>query len=124
MKERIPKNKSLAKMPQLVVPIHAFDEKNTKILHDNQRVILEHLIEFSKLALSIKKDMRKIIDEEITKQFDDKELMLMALYKRNIVIQNRFIKKGLITREEIGDEYEELKKELDKLEEIKKGKEK
>jgi len=108
-KEKVPSKKSSAKMPQLVAPIHAFDEKNTKILYDNQRVILEHLTEFSKLALSIKKDMRKIIEEEVTKQFDEREIMLEGLYRKTLIYGKILMDRGEITQEDINKKYEELK---------------
>ena len=110
MKERIPKNKSLAKMPQLVAPINALDEETAKRLFKNQEIVVEYLIEFNKQVISIKKDMREIIAEEVTKQFDDKEIMLEELYKQTLLIQKVLMDKGLITREEINKKYEQLKK--------------
>jgi len=113
-KEKIPGNKSSAKMPHLVAPIHAFDEKNTRILYENQKIILEHVTEFTRLALSIKRDIRKIIIEEVTKEIGDKINMIEAIYKRTIVIQNIWFDKGIITREEIAKKYEELKNKKEK----------
>ena len=108
-KEKVPSKKSSAKMPQLVAPIHAFDERNTKILYDNQRVILEHLMEFSKLALSIKKDMKEIIAEEVARQFDDKKIMLEGLYRKTIICGKLLVDAGHFTQEDINKKYEELK---------------
>lgn len=113
-KQKIVTNKSMAKMPQLVAPINALDEKTTKTLYENQEVILEHLIELNKQVVSTKRNMRKIIIEEVEKEIGDKIKMIEAIYKRTIVIQNIWFKKGLITREEIAEEYEEIKKEKEK----------
>ena len=72
--------------------------------------VIEHLAETQKQVISIKRDMRKEIIEEVEKEIGDKIKMIDALYHRTIVIQNIWFKKGLITREEISKEYEELKK--------------
>lgn len=110
MKFPVQKGENSAKMPQLVAPVNALDEKTANTLFRNQEVILEHLIGFSTLVLSIKKDIRKIIEEEVTKHYGDKIKMVEAIYKRTIVIQNVWFDKKLITRKEIGDKYEEIKK--------------
>ena len=109
-KEGIPKKKSLAKMPHLVAPVNALDEKTTRTLYANQETILGYLMEFTKQVVTLKRNMRKIIIEEVEKEIGDKIKMIDALYKRTIVIQNIWFKKGLITREEISKEYEEVKK--------------
>lgn len=110
MKFPVQKGKNSAKMPQLVAPVNALDEKTAKTLFENQKVVVEHLIEFSRQVLSIKKDMRKIIMEEVTKQFDDRKIMLEGLYREVLLQKKVLMDKGLITREEINKKYEELKK--------------
>lgn len=75
-----------------------------------QETVLGHLGHMGKKVGSIKRDMRKIIEEEIAKQFDAKKIMLEGLYKE-ILIQKRLLQKeGKITQKDINEMYEELKK--------------
>ena len=73
-------------------------------------MVIEHMAETQKQVLSIKKDMRKQIEEEVRKEIGDKIDMIEAIYKRTITMQNIWFDKGLITREEISRKYEEIKK--------------
>ena len=112
VKMKIPvneKKESLAKMPQLVAPVNTLDEETAKRLFENQKIVVEHLIEFSKLALSIKKDMRKQIIEEVQKEIGDKIHMIDSALKDVMVQRKVFEDKGYITKEEINKKYEELK---------------
>lgn len=99
-----------AKKPQLIAPVNALDEKTAKKLFENQKIVVEHLVDFNKRVNSIKKDMRKLIIEEVEKEIGDKIDMIEAIYKRTIVIQNIWFDKGFVTREEIAEKYEEIKK--------------
>ena len=75
-----------------------------------QETVLGHLKKERELVISIKRDMRKIIVEEVTKQFDERKIMLEGLYKEVLLQKKILFDKGLITREELTDKYEELKK--------------
>ena len=82
-------------------------KKHPKSFQEN---VLEHLGHMGKKVGSIKKDMRKIIEEEVAKQFDAKKIMLEGLYKE-ILIQKRLLQdEGKITQKDINKMYEKLKK--------------
>ena len=100
----------MAEKPQLVAPVNCIDQKTADILYANQKVVVEHLIEFSNLVLSIKKDMRKIIEKEVTKQFDARKIMLEGLYKKTIICGKLLMDAGHFSQEDINKKYEELKK--------------
>ena len=106
----IPQSKKSFKKPQLIAPVNALDEKTAKTFYENQKVLLEHFIELKKHVFSIKRDMRKIIEEEVTKQFDNKKIMLEGLYKEILIEKRLLQKKGQIKQEDINKMYEELKK--------------
>jgi len=110
MKKKMKHPVQQGKKPHLVAPVNALDEKTAKTLYGNQKVILDSVVAFQREVLSIKRDMREIIIEEVKKEIGDKIDMIEAIYKRTINIQNIWFKKGVITREEISKEYEELKK--------------
>ena len=75
-----------------------------------KRVIIDHMEETHKRVISIKKDMRKIIEEEVAKQFDAKKIMLEGLYKE-ILIEKRLLQdQEKITQKDINEMYEKLKK--------------
>lgn len=86
------------------VPITKVSQKKSwrKVLLENQEDFLGRLNKHDR-------EMKKEIDKEVARQFGDKIDMIEAIYKRTIVIQNIWFDKGLITREEIGKKYEELK---------------
>ena len=113
VKKTIPTNKHKAKRPQLVAPVNALDQKTTDTLYENQKIVVDHLTEFIGLALSIKKDMRKIIEEEVTKQFDAKKIMLEGLYKEVLLQKACLFDKKLISREDLTEKYEELRSKKD-----------
>ena len=93
------------KKPKMKTPIDR--NKHPKSFKE---VVLDHLEGTQKQVLSIKKDMRKIIEEEVAKQFDDKKIMLEGLYKE-ILIEKRLLQnQEKITQEDINEMYEKLKK--------------
>ena len=110
-KNGIPKNKYEAEIPQLETPIfiNSLDQGTAKTLYENQKIVIEHLTEFVRLALSIKNDMRKIISEEVTKQFDDRKIMLEGLYKEVLLQKACLFDKKLISREDLTVKYKKLK---------------
>ena len=109
VKKTIPTNKHKAEMPQLVAPVNALDEKTAKTLYENQKIVVEHLKEWSKQVISIKKDMREIIKEEVTKQFEENKIMLEGLYKKTLICAKLLMDKGHFTQEDINEKYEKLK---------------
>ena len=66
--------------------------------------------EWAKSTTGLKRDMRKLILEEVTKQFDDRKIMLEGLYKEVLLQKACLFDKGLISREDLTAKYEELKK--------------
>ena len=120
VKKTIPTKKSLVKMPHLIIPVNTLDERATKIFFENQKkiaktfsenqkIIFEYLIGFNRRMISIRKDMRKIIEEEVTKQFDAKKIMLEGLYKDVLLQKACLFDKKLISREDLTAKYKELK---------------
>lgn len=75
-----------------------------------KRVVIDNLAETQKRVMSIKKDMRKIIEEEVRKEIGDKIDMINGALTDVIIQKKIFIEKGFITREEIDKKYEELKR--------------
>ena len=74
------------------------------------RVFLENQTKWAKSTMGLKRDMRKLVLEEVTKQLGDKIDILEGLYKE-IIIQKKILQeKGYIDQEEINKKYEELKK--------------
>lgn len=108
-KNGIPKKEDSAKMPHLIAPVNALDEETAKRLFENQKVVVGHLIEFSNKILSIKKDMRKIITEEVMKEIGDKIHMINSALTDVMVQRKIFEDKGYITKEDVKKKYEELK---------------
>ena len=109
-KEGIPKKKSMAEKPQLVAPVNCIDQETADTLYNNQKVVVEHLKEVAEKVFSIKKDMRKIIMEEVTKQFEANKIMLEGLYKEVLLQKACLFDKKLISREDLTEKYDELKK--------------
>lgn len=66
--------------------------------------------EWAKSTTGLKRDMRKLVVEEVTKQFGDKIDMIEGLYREVIIQKKIFQEKGYISQEEINKKYEELKK--------------
>lgn len=75
-----------------------------------KEAVLDHLKDTQKNVLSIKKDMRKLIIEEVRKEIGDKIDMMEGILTEIIVQKKILQEKGLITREEINKKYKELKK--------------
>ena len=93
------------KKPKMKIPVEK--SRKEKSFQEN---VMEHLKVTGKKVSSIKRDMRKIIEEEVAKQFDDKKIMLEGLYKE-ILIQKRLLQEeGKITQKDINKMYEKLKK--------------
>jgi hypothetical protein len=102
-------NESIKK-PQLIAPVNALDQETADTLHGNQKVLLDNIVGFTELTLSVKRDMKKVIEEEVRKVVGDKIDMMEGILTE-IIIQKKILQdKGLITREEINKKYEELKK--------------
>ena len=113
VKKTIPTNKHKAKMPQLVAPINALDQETADKLYENQKIVVEHLKKWSEQVISIKKNMREIIKEEVTRQFEDNKIMLEGLYKKTLICAKLLMDKGHFSQEDINKKYEELKERKD-----------
>jgi len=106
MKNKI---KYSTKKPQLIAPINALDERTAEILYENQKVLLDNLIGFSELVISIKRDMREQVIEEVEKEIGDKIKMIDGALTQTILMLRVFMDKGLITKDEIEKKHKELK---------------
>lgn len=72
-----------------------------------KKAVLEHLAETQKDVLSIKKDVRGIIGEEVKKYTDSYMSEVTHIKKEYSIWRKLLIEKGILTRGEIN---EELKK--------------
>ena len=93
------------KKPRKVTPVDR--NKHPKSFKE---AVLDHLEDTQKRVISIKKDMRKLIVEEVRKEIGDKIDMINGALNEVIIQKKILQEKGLITREEINKKYEELKK--------------
>ena len=111
MKFPVQEGKNSAKMPQLVAPVNALDEETAKVLFENQKVVVEHLIEFSKQVISIKKDMKKeageLIDAEIKSRFTLMEFCLREIR----LFCEILVEKKIATQDEISKKRDKIRKE-------------
>jgi len=75
-----------------------------------RKMIFDHQLTIMKRVRKNRREMKEGIIREVEKEIGDKIDMIEAIYKRTIIIQNIWFDKGLITRKEISEKYEELKK--------------
>lgn len=98
------------KKPQLVAPVNALDEATAKTLYNNQKVVVEHLMEFSKKVISIKRDMRAQIEKEVNERLGDYVHEMKSALDGVIALRAIFIEKGFISQDEYNKEKEEMRK--------------
>ena len=70
---------------------------------------LENQTKWSKETLGLRRDMRKLIVEEVARELGDKVHMIESTLKDVMMQRKIFEDKGYITKEEINKKYEELK---------------
>ena len=66
--------------------------------------------EWAESSIGIRRDMRKLVIEEVAKEIGDKIKMIDGALTQTILMLRVFLDKGLITREEIDKKHKELKK--------------
>lgn len=110
MKARMKHPVQRGKKPQLIAPVNALDEKTAKTLYENQKIVIEYLMEFNKQVLSIKRDMNKEIEKRIQERLGDYVYRIESALDGVIALKEIFIEEGLITREEYNEQKAKMRK--------------
>ena len=78
-----------------------------------KRAVLENLAETQKQVISIKRDMNEEIERQLNARLGDHIKQVEGALTEVILQKKILFDKGLITREELTEKYEELRRKKD-----------
>jgi hypothetical protein len=83
-----------------------------------KRIILNHIAETDKLVLSIKREMHDEIEKKVMEKYGQNINTLEVCRDFAVIVFSVLKQKGVLTREEIDDIIEKLKKQNKDVEQI------
>lgn len=75
-----------------------------------KKVVLDHVANTQEQVLSIKKNIRKEVEEAVEKEIGDKIHMINSALDGVIALKEMFIEKGFISREEFNQQMAKMRK--------------
>jgi len=88
----------------------------TKYINTRQlvKILLKNQMELDSRLNELRRDLVKLVDEKVEKNFGDKLHMIESAIDESIIHKEILISKGILTRKEVNQEYKKLREKRGK----------